>query len=117
MAKKAKSRKTKTLEDPNSNKKCGHWSSDENKRYHWFLELHHEHFFNKHLRRTDRIFKSMASFVETREAEQCRSHHQKMEKKYKYFSKILMSLRLQNYNSDDSELILLDMEDKGHNIT
>lgn len=28
MAKKAKSRKTKTIEDPNSNKKCGHWSSD-----------------------------------------------------------------------------------------
>jgi hypothetical protein len=40
-----------------------------------------------------------------------------MEKKYKYFSKILMSLRLQNYNSDDSELILSDMEDKGHDIT
>ena len=28
-----------------------------------------------------------------------------------------MSLRLQNYNSDDSELILLDMEEKGHDIT
>lgn len=28
MAKKAKSRKTKTIEDPNSNKKSGHWSSD-----------------------------------------------------------------------------------------
>jgi hypothetical protein len=27
-----------------------------------------------------------------------------------------MSLRLQNYNSDDSELILLDMEEKGHSI-
>jgi len=44
----------------------------------------------------------MATFVETREAEQCRSHHQKMEKKYKYFSKILMSLRLQNYNTDET---------------
>lgn len=59
----------------------------------------------------------MATFVETREAEQCRSHHQKMEKKYKHFSKILMSLRLQNYNIDDSEIILTDMQDKGHNIS
>jgi hypothetical protein len=58
----------------------------------------------------------MATFVDTREAEQCRSHHQKMEKKYKYFSKILMSLRLQNYDSDDNEVILSDMEEKGHNI-
>ena len=58
----------------------------------------------------------MATFVKTREAEQCRSHHQKMEKKYKYFSKILMSLRLQNYNSDDNELILYDMEEKGQSI-
>ena len=40
-----------------------------------------------------------------------------MEKKYRYFSKILMSLRLQNYNSDDTELIVSDMKDKGHNIT
>jgi hypothetical protein len=66
IAKKSKARKTKTIEDPDSNKKYGHWSSEENKRYHWFLELHQEHFFNKHLRRTDRIFKSMATFVETR---------------------------------------------------
>jgi hypothetical protein len=100
LIKKAKSRKVKTIEVPNSNRKSGHWSSDENKRYHWFLELHNQHFFEKHLRRTDRIFKSMANFVETREAEQCRSHHQKMEKKYKYFSKIIMSLRLQHYGSE-----------------
>ena len=40
-----------------------------------------------------------------------------MEKKYRYFSKILMSLRLQNYNSDDTELIVSDMKDKGHDIT
>ena len=59
----------------------------------------------------------MATFVETREAEQCRSHHQKMEKKYKFFSKILMSLRLQNYNTDETELILTEMQDKGHDIS
>jgi len=37
-----------------------------------------------------------------------------MEKKYKYFSKILMSLRLQNYTSEDSDPIISDMHDKGH---
>jgi hypothetical protein len=31
----------------------------------------------------------MANFLETRAADQCRSHHQKMEKKYKSFDVIL----------------------------
>ena len=44
----------------------GHWSSEENKHYHWFLELHSAHFIQKHLRRTDKIFKSMAAFITTR---------------------------------------------------
>lgn len=30
------------------------------------------------MRRLDKIFKTMELFIETREAEQCRSHHQKM---------------------------------------
>lgn len=56
----------------------GHWKMEENKKYHWFLEMHYNHFLNKHLRRMDKIFKSMEKFIATREAEQCRSHHQKM---------------------------------------
>lgn len=28
-----------------------------------------------------------------------------------------MSLRLQNYNTDETELILTDMQDKGHDIS
>jgi hypothetical protein len=58
----------------------------------------------------------MASFVQTREAEQCRSHHQKMEKKYKFFSKILMNLRQQNYGCLDSEPIIEEMVNKLINI-
>lgn len=58
--------------------KRGHWSTEENKRYHWFLELYSSHFLNKHMRRMDKIFKTMEKFVSSREAEQCRSHHQKM---------------------------------------
>jgi len=41
----------------------------------------------------DKIFKTMALFIGTREAEQCRSHHQKMEKKYRSFYKIIGVLR------------------------
>jgi hypothetical protein len=58
-------------------KASGHWRVEEHKRYHWFLEMHFNHFLNKHLRRMDKIFKSMEIFVGTRQAEQCRSHHQK----------------------------------------
>ena len=73
-----KQRRNKGLEVSNPNQKFGHWAVEENKRYHWFLEVHNHHFLNKHMRRMDKIFKSMAVFVGTREAEQCRSHHQKM---------------------------------------
>lgn len=61
------------------------------------------------MRRMDKIFKTMAVFVGTREAEQCRSHHQKMEKKYHSFSKILLSLRRQHYDSEGEELLLEDL--------
>ena len=57
----------------------------------------------------DKIFKTMALFVGTREAEQCRSHHQKMEKKHHSFSKILLSLRNQHYQRQDEQLLLEDL--------
>jgi hypothetical protein len=80
-------------EKEEKNMQKGHWTGEENKRYHWFLEIHSRHFIFKHLRRTDKIFKNMAAFIATREAEQCRSHHQKMEKKYHTFYQILLRLR------------------------
>ena len=49
-----------------SGQNFGHWTLEENKRYHWFLEIHSQHFLNKHLRRMDKIFKSMALFVASR---------------------------------------------------
>jgi hypothetical protein len=58
--------------------RVGHWTPEEKKKYHWFLELYHSHFENKHLRRMDKIFKTMADFLGSRAADQCRSHHQKM---------------------------------------
>jgi hypothetical protein len=87
----------------------GHWQAEESKRYHWFLELHCSHFLNKHLRRMDKIFKGMERFVATREAEQCRSHHQKMEKKHGSFVSILKELRKQHYGTCDADCIVGDM--------
>ena len=65
----------------------------------------------------DKIFKSMERFVTTREAEQCRSHHQKMEKKHGAFVKILRELRRLNYGAPDAELIEADMRAHGVECT
>ena len=62
------------------------------------------------MRRLDKIFKTMAMFIGTREAEQCRSHHQKMETKFRDFSKILLHLRQEHYGTEDCGPILRDIE-------
>lgn len=61
------------------------------------------------MRRMDKIFKSMEIFVGTRLAEQCRSHHQKMEKKYLNFSNIITNLRKSHYNSLHTDPILEEL--------
>ena len=61
----------------------------------------------------DKIFKTMEKFVGTREAEQCRSHHQKMEKKHGAFTTILRELRRQHYDSEDAETVLADIRTHG----
>jgi len=48
----------------------------------------------------------MEIFIGSREAEQCRSHHQKMEKKHSNFTNILKELRTQHYDSEETELIV-----------
>jgi hypothetical protein len=63
----------------------------------------------------DKIFKAMALFVGSREAEQCRSHHQKMEKKYEHsICRILGSLRSQHYHHP--ELAELEEELREHQL-
>lgn len=44
---------------------------------------------NKENRRSSKVFKQMAKVVITRSADQCRSHHQKMEKKHGTVQNIL----------------------------
>jgi hypothetical protein len=102
-AKRSTTSKNEVVEKECKNIQKGHWTDEENKLYHFFLEIHNRHFILKHLRRTDKIFKSMANFMKSREAEQCRSHHQKMEKKYHNFYQILLKLRMDFYSSLDPE--------------
>lgn len=65
----------------------------------------------------DKIFKSMEMFVGTRQAEQCRSHHQKMEKKYLNFTTIITNLRKQHYSSIDVEPVLEEINAFGAHAT
>ena len=55
----------------------------------------------------------MALFVGSREAEQCRSHHQKMEKKHRSFRNILCSLRNEHNGSQGEELVIQDLRENG----
>ena len=79
------------------------------------MEAYYGHFIKKELRRLDKIFKTMAEFVGTREAEQCRSHHQKMEKKFHLFPRILLYLRREHYATDSTEQMMEDLhKEMGH---
>lgn len=51
----------------------------------------------------------MEIFLGTREAEQCRSHHQKMEKRHGNFRNILLHLRRYHYHSEETEFVLDDI--------
>ena len=111
--KKNNSQKTKNnLQNNNFREKDvkkGHWTSEQNKLYHWFLEIHSKHFIEKNLRRSDKIFKRMTTFIRTREAEQCRSHHQKTQKKYHSFREIIIKLRTEHYHSLSVDLVRSDL--------
>jgi hypothetical protein len=75
--------------------------------------MHYQHFVNRHMRRMDKIFKTMEQFIGTRQAEQCRSHHQKMEKKYLNFVAIINNLRKMHYDTHELEPILDDIKAEG----
>jgi hypothetical protein len=77
----------------------GHWLPEENACYLAFLECSEQSFQAKGLRRRDKVFKAMAKTIRTRDPEQCRSHHQKMEKKYKSFEGLLAALREEHRNA------------------
>lgn len=55
----------------------------------------------------------MAAFIATRQAEQCRSHHQKMEKKYHTFYQILLKLRNEFYQNASMDDLRGELEEAG----
>lgn len=75
--------------ESHSSQRSGHWDEIENRKYFVFLQDHHTNFERKNLRRSEKIFKVMSRYLGTRTADQCRSHHQKMEKKCLSFQKII----------------------------
>ena len=65
------------------------------------------------MRRTDKIFKTMELFVGSRQAEQCRSHHQKMEKKYINFTNILVHFREEYYQTASPQPLQDELDSLG----
>jgi hypothetical protein len=58
-----------------------------------FVEANKDHLESKECRRSAKIFKMMAGFIKTRGPDQCRSHHQKMHKKYNEVNNILINCK------------------------
>ena len=73
-------------------KNFGRWSGHEKARYYIFLVMHEPYFLRKGMRRNDKLFKMMSNFITTRSPDQCRSHHQKIEKKFEDVGQIISTL-------------------------
>lgn len=73
-------------------KNIGHWKSEEQVLYMVFLRSNRDKFVDREIRRSEKIFREMARAIKTRGADQCRSHHQKMENKYPVFDDLLGQL-------------------------
>jgi hypothetical protein len=78
----------------------GHWSKRENMLYVMFLNYFEAKFSKKQNRRLWKFFKLMSEFIETRSPNQCRSHHQKMEKNYSSVSSIIKTYKMTMPNYD-----------------
>ena len=59
------------------------------KGYLKFITRFEAHFRDKPIRKKKKIFHRMSNFIKSRTAEQCRSHHQKLEMKYDTHDKII----------------------------
>lgn len=58
------------------------WRANENTRYAEFLMTNQKDFESEYLRRTTKVFTRLALEVENKTIKQCKSHHQKMMKKF-----------------------------------
>jgi hypothetical protein len=58
-------------------------------KYIAFIDFNKDRMRSKDKRRSNKFYQEMADFVVTRNALQCRSHHQKLEEKYTHAPKIV----------------------------
>lgn len=58
-------------------------------KYIVFIDFNKERMRSKEKRRSNKFYQEMADFLVTRNALQCRSHHQKLEEKYNHAPKIV----------------------------
>jgi hypothetical protein len=73
--------------------KIGRWDYDEQVLYLEFVENNKLHLESKECRRSTKVFKMMSSQILTRGPDQCRSHHQKMHKKYDSVDNIIINCK------------------------
>ena len=66
----------------NSGNQVGHWNTHEKEAYLKFLMDHPNSFDSYKIRRRDRTFTEMEKVIPTRNAEQCRGHHRRIELLY-----------------------------------
>ena len=85
---------TKKDEKPSKNVKTGHWSDKENTKYYAFLKQFPDKFSQKGLRREWKVFKALSEFVKTRNSNQCRSHHHKMQRDFQTIAETLAYLQI-----------------------
>lgn len=58
-------------------------------KYIAFIDFNKDRMRSREKRRSNKFYQEMADFIVTRNALQCRSHHQKLEEKYTHASKIV----------------------------
>jgi hypothetical protein len=61
--------------------------------------------------RTNKLYKAMSEYIGTRNALQCRSHHQKLEEKHLYPNKIIANFKL-HHQLDLYSALKADLEEQ-----
>jgi hypothetical protein len=69
--------------------RSGKWSGEEHMKYIAFIDFNKDRMRSRDKRRSNKFYQEMADFIVTRNALQCRSHHQKLEEKYTHAPKIV----------------------------
>ena len=93
--------------------KPGHWTLREKVRFSIFLEYFDKLFSLKENRKTLKIYRMMETFLKTKNADQCRSFHQKIKSRFHKIASFFDSMR-EEYGEElyerDSQLFRNELE-------